>query len=413
MLGDVSLLYDDKLEYSMSIEVTEALLATALTSAFRLITLCSFIPTVMAPEAAKYPLVDAIRQSPPFDITHVPDDSWVKGKVIVITGAASGFGAGFLTRWAAAGAVVVAADINVAKGDQLVRDVQRNTGNSRLYFVHCDVTDWQSQVNLFREAVKLSPHGGIDVVVANAGIATSKGLFEDPKALDVTSPPPPDLSILNVNLTGVAYTAHLALWYLQRNPGSSAANPKCVPSETHRDRHLILMASIAGLVSLPGAALYNASKHAVVGLYRSLRSGSFVHGVRVNLICPYFIDTPLLSLMGRAILAGGRMGKVEDVVEAATRFAADPCVVGRAVSVGPKIKVKQDADGEWSLVEGEDKDAEQRAIWEIYLHDFEDSDVFQRRIVALYNRIVEIRGWTGWAQDLVAAVAYRLRSYWT
>ncbi|KAI4258900.1 MAG: hypothetical protein LQ352_001013 [Teloschistes flavicans] len=367
----------------------------------------------MAKEAAKHRLVDAIRQSPPFDVTHVPDDSWVKDKVIVITGAASGFGAGFLTRWAAAGAVIVAADINVVKGDQLVRDVKRDTGNSRLYFVHCDVTEWQSQVNLFRQAVKFSPHGGIDTVVANAGIAQSKGLFEYPQALDVTSPPPPDLSILNVNLTGVTYTAHLALWYLQRNPGSSAANPKCVPSETHRDRHLLLMASVAGLMAMPGGALYNASKHAVVGLYRSLRSSSFVHGVRVNLICPYFIDTSLVSVTGRAILAGGTIGKVEDVVEAATRFAANPRVVGRAVSVGPKLKVKQNAEGEWSLVEGEDNDAEQRAIWEVYMHDFEDADIFQRRLIAIFNRVVEIRGWTGWVQDLFAAVTYRLRSYWT
>ncbi|KAL8685726.1 MAG: hypothetical protein Q9218_007581 [Villophora microphyllina] len=367
----------------------------------------------MAQEAAKHPLVDVVRQSPPFDVNHVPDDSWVKDKVIVITGAASGFGAGFLRRWAAAGAVVVAADINVAKGDQLVRDVKRDTGNSRVYFIHCDVIDWQSQINLFREAVKLSPHGGIDTVVANAGIAEVKRTFEDPQDIDVTSPPPPDLSILDVNLTGVAYTTHLALWYLQRNPGSWPANPKCVPSETHRDRHLILMASIAGLMAMPGGALYNASKHAVVGLYRSLRSSSFVHGVRINLICPYFINTSLVTVTARAVLAGGSIGKVEDVVEAATRFAADPRVVGRAVTVGPKLKVKQDTDGQWSLVEGEDKDAEQRAIWEVYLHDWEDADIFQRRIIGILNRVVEIRGWTGWAHDLLAAMIYRLRSAWT
>ncbi|KAL8680616.1 MAG: hypothetical protein Q9186_003208 [Xanthomendoza sp. 1 TL-2023] len=363
----------------------------------------------MAQEAKKHPVGDLVRQSPPFDVNHIPDDSWLKGKVVIITGGASGFGAGFLRRWAVAGAIVIAADINVAKGDQLVRDIKTDTGNPNLHFIHCDVTDWQSQVNLFREAVKLSPHGGIDTVVANAGVAAVGEPFEEPHDLDLTNPSPPNITLLDVNLKGVVYTSYLALWYLPRNPGSSPADPKSVLSQTPRDRHLILMASVAGLMPIPGAALYGASKHAVVGLYRNMRaSGSIMQGIRVNLICPYFMDTPLLTPITRVILAGGVPGKAEDVVEAATRFAADPRVVGRAVSVGPKLKVKQDANGEWSLVEGEDEKAEQRAIWEVYLHDFEDADVFQRRSVTMMNRATEIKGWIGWMRDMIAAVSYGL-----
>ena len=366
----------------------------------------------MAQVAAKHPQGHLVRQSPPFDRDYVPDDSWVKDKVVIITGGASGFGEGFLRRWAAAGAVVIAADINVAKGDQLVREVRKETGNANLHFFHCDVTDWRSQVNLFKEAARLSPHGGIDTVVASAGIADEKHPFEDPQGLDVADPPPPNLDILDVNLKGVLYTTHLALWYLPRNPGSSPANPNCEPSKTTRDRHLILISSLAGLMPIPGAPLYGASKHAVLGLYRNLRSSSFVHGIRVNLLCPYFIDTPLLGFMARATIAGGRLGKAEDVVDAATRFAADPRVVGRAVGVYPKIRAKQEADGQWSLVEAEDQDAEERAMWEVYLYDFEDADVFQRRMVTLFNRVAEIRGWVGWAQDMLAAVVVHLRKVW-
>ncbi|CAL8576163.1 hypothetical protein XPA_002055 [Xanthoria parietina] len=366
----------------------------------------------MGQEAMKHPLGHLIRQSPPFDANHIPNDSWMKDKVVIITGGASGFGLGMFKRWAVAGAVVIVADINVAKGDQLVRDVKKATGNPHLHFIHCDVTDWPSQVSLFRETAKLSPHGGIDTVVANAGIGGGKKSFEEPSDLDLANPPPPDISILDVNLKGIVYTSYLALWYLPRNPGSSPADPKCVPIQTNRDRHLLLIGSIAGLMAIPGASLYGASKHAVVGLYRNLRASSFMHGVRVNLICPYFVETPLLTARARAILAGGVLAKEEDVVDAATRFAADPCVVGRAVCVNPKLKVKQDVGGEWSLVEGEDQDAEQRAIWEVYLHDFEDADVFQRRIIAIINRATEIRGWIGWAQDMVRALAYGLRSLW-
>lgn len=363
----------------------------------------------MAPEPGRHSLVETIRQSPPLDSSNIVDISWIKGKTILITGGASGFGAGFLKRWAAAGANVIIGDINVQKGDQIIRDLRKESGNQNLHFVHCDVTDWQSQVNFFKEAVKLSPHGGIDTVVANAGITDPFPRLESPENLDATNPPPPNLAILNVNLTGVVYTTHLALYYLPRNPGSVSADPKCDPSHLTRDRHLVLIGSVAGLLPIPSQALYGASKHAVVGLYRNLRSSSFAHGVRVSLICPYFIDTPFLGVVARAVLAGGAMGTTDDVVEAATRFTADPRIVGRAVSVGPKLKVKQDSDGEWKLVEESYAYGVEKAIWEIYPHDFEEADIFQRNMVRIINRVEVIRGWTGWMKDMLGAIKY---SWW-
>ena len=364
----------------------------------------------MAKEAVKYPLVRTTRQSPPLEFPSTVDDSWVRDKTILITGGASGFGAGFVTRWAAAGAIIILGDVNVTKGMKLVEEVKEKTGNPSIHFIKCDVTDWSSQINLFKEAVKLSPHGGIDTVVANAGIADSTLLFENPKDLDTADPPPPNLAVLNVNLIGVVYTTHLALYYLPRNPGAAAASPKCDLAQTHRDRHLLLIGSVASFVSLPGQAQYGAAKHGVLGLYRCLRSSVFQHGIRVNLMCPYFIDTPLLNAHARAILAGAVLGTIDDVVEAATRFTSDPRIVGRAVAVGPKLRVTQDEDGEWSLSEG--RQGEDRAIWEIYPHDFENSDIFQRRMVGILNRAVEMRGWIGWAGDMVGAASYALKAWW-
>ena len=364
----------------------------------------------MAKEAAKHSLVQTIRQSQPLEFPSSVDDSWVKNKTILITGGASGFGAGFVTRWAAAGAVIVFGDVNITKGMKLVDDVKEKTGNPSIHFIKCDVTDWSSQVSLFKEAVRLSPHGGIDTVVANAGIADSKLEFENPKDLDTADPPPPNLAVLNVNLIGVVYTTHLALYYLPRNPGAAAASPNCDPAQTHRDRHLLLIGSIASLISLPGQAQYGAAKHGVLGLYRCLRSSVFQHGVRVNLMCPYFIDTPMLNAHARVLLAGGPLGTIDDVVEAATRFTSDPRIVGRAVSVGPRLKVRQDEHGEWSLSEG--KQGVDGAIWEIFPDDFEDSEIFQRRMVGILNRAVEIRGWTGWAGDMMGAASYALKAWW-
>ncbi|KAL9120145.1 MAG: hypothetical protein Q9187_003303 [Circinaria calcarea] len=364
----------------------------------------------MAKPAAKHSLVQMTRQSPPLESPSTVDDSWLKNKTILITGGASGFGAGFVTRWAAAGATIVFGDVNVTKGMRLAKEAKESTGNPSVHFIKCDVTDWSSQVNLFKEAVKLSPHGGIDTVVANAGIADSTLQFENPKDLDAADPPPPSLAVLNVNLIGVVYTTHLALYYLPRNPGAAAASPDCDPRQTHRDRHLLLIGSVASFVFLPGQAQYGAAKHGVLGLYRCLRSSVLQHGVRVNLMCPYFIDTPLLSVNARFILAGGTLGIIDDVVEAATRFTSDPRIVGRAVSVGPKLKVTQDERGEWSLSEG--GHGEEKAIWEIYAHDFEDSDIFQRRMIGILNRAVEIRAWTGWAGDMIGAASYAVRAWW-
>lgn len=116
----------------------------------------------------------------------------------------------------------------------------------------------------------------------------------------------------------------------------------------------------------------------------------------------------MISTLGRVVLAGGSLGNPEDVVEAATRLVADPRVVGRALVVGPELKVEQRTDGQWSLVEGKGAAGEKKAIWEIYAHDFEDSDIFMRSILGIMNRAVEISRWTDWVRDLFAAFKYGL-----
>ena len=196
-------------------------------------------------------MMGMIRQSPPLDVDQTINETWVKGKTILITGGASGFGAAWLKAWAAAGANIIIGDVNVEKGSKLVVDIRRETSNSNLHFIHCDVTQWQSQANFFKEAVKLSPHGGIDTIIANAGIAQERPDFEEPTGLDAPEPAPPDLKVLDVNITGVMYTAHLALFYLPRNPGSSKADPNCNPAIVTRDRHLLLIASVAGILPIP------------------------------------------------------------------------------------------------------------------------------------------------------------------
>ncbi|KAF2875583.1 hypothetical protein BDV95DRAFT_278447 [Massariosphaeria phaeospora] len=352
-------------------------------------------------------MVAAIRQSPPVDVSVPYESAWVKGKTILITGGASGFGAGFVRHWAEQGATVVVGDINVEKGDVLAREVRKETGNANVHFVHCDVTDWQSQVNLFREAARLSPHGGIDTVVANAGIAGADAM-QRPQGMTDAEPPKPNFKIMDVNCTGVMYTAHLAYYWLPRNSGSDACSMDSQPGTTCRDRHLLLVGSIASLAPIAAQPQYGAAKHAVLGLFRSLRATSHPQGIRVNLILPYFIDTPIVTLGARVVLAGGAMGKVEDVVDAATRFVADSRILGRSLVIGPKVTLKQLDNGEWDLVAKGTPGSRETALWEPYAEDWEDVDAFDRNIVKVLNAVQAARGWIGWATDIVKAVGYGL-----
>ncbi len=350
-------------------------------------------------------LIGTVNQSPPIDLTTSYDPNWVRGKTILITGGASGFGAGFFRHWASLGANVVIGDIDDKRGKTLVDEVRKSTGNPHHHYIHCDVTNWQQQVDMFHQVIKLSPTGGLDSVVANAGISDPLDPpFWDPVGYDADSPKPPNLACLKVNLDGVAYTTSLALYYLKRNPGSEISDATRAPGLDRRDRHLLLLGSIASLGAIPGQPLYGAAKHGVLGMYRSLRSTAVVGGLRVNMLCPYFIDTPILEAPARLLLAGGAVGKPEDVVEAGTRLMADTRIFGRALVVGPKVKFNN--DNQWEVVSHKDPNGRETAMWEAYEEDFEIVEAFSERFVKMLNGIERARGWAGWAYDIGLAFTY-------
>ncbi|KAF1813592.1 NAD(P)-binding protein [Eremomyces bilateralis CBS 781.70] len=359
-------------------------------------------------EYAPFNLTKSIRQSPPLDFSIPYSESWLSGKHILITGGASGFGEGFARRWAAAGASIVVGDINEKLGTSTVASIRLETKNENVWFVKCDVCDWDAQVQMFKEAVRLSPHKGIDVVVANAGIAGT-----DPMQMPVVrngEVQKPNLKILEVDLIGVMYTSHLAFHYLPNNPGSLDCSVNANPENASfkRDRLLLLTGSVASLGPIANQPQYGTAKHGVLGLFRCLRGSSFVQGVRVNLLCPYFIETPIVPAEARLLMAGAAYGKVEDVVEAATRLTADSRILGRSVVIGPKVRVKQEDSGDWKFVGfGPGEGGEEKAIWEAYAEDWEDSEVFTRRMVVLLNIVQKARGWLGALSDIVKVFAGR------
>ena len=158
---------------------------------------------------------------------------------------------------------------------------------------------------------------------------------------------------------------------------------------------------------------------------RSLRSTTFEHGVRINLICPYFIDTPIIPTGARLILAGGGTGKPEDVVDAGTRLMADTRIIGRALAIGPKVTVSDDGQ----LITTKFKNGgNEKAVWECYAEDFEEVgtshfghnhynprctnkhiEAFAARFIKLINAVETARGFGGFLYDVFLAFAYPIR----
>lgn len=228
----------------------------------------------------------------PSDATFDPSN--VKGKSVIITGGASGIGEATMRAFVQAGAFVTYGDVAEEKGQRLVAEL----GEDKVAFVvcnekenpltshtnssnqHCDVLSFSSQLNLFKTALSRSPSHTIDIVLANAGIGTRDEVFTQ-GATHVTpdgdeEPLEPDLSTLQVNITGVAYTVKLALFYLPKQPTASG-----------RDRCLIITGSLASYLDHLGHPQYNASKMAVRGMMKSLRHSMPKDGMRVNLLAPW------------------------------------------------------------------------------------------------------------------------------
>lgn len=392
----------------------------------------------MAPlaSASQNRMVESIHQSPPVDCTLPYTTTTLCGKTILLTGGASGLGAAFARKWAAAGANLIIGDIADADGEALVAELRSSTDNSQHHFVHVDVTSWPSQAALFQEAVRLSPTGELDAVVASAGISdkfgtiTGKG-FENPVDLDKPNPPAPNLKCIEVNLIGVMYTAHLALFWLQQN-ATTITNTSTKDTRDSRDRHLLLIGSGAGLFALPGVPEYVTSKHGVTGLFRSLRMLSYRQGIRVNMLCPYFVDTPILPNRAVAMLAGLGLATLEDTVDGATRLMAATTaaqqeesqrIAGRALFIGPRASLLQKVLPERELTENEEAEVQDvtgevlvdedvaagkgQGVWDVYAHDYETADYFIRRYVRVLNTIAAIKGWIGFWKEFVNALFFR------
>jgi NAD(P)-dependent dehydrogenase (short-subunit alcohol dehydrogenase family) len=199
--------------------------------------------------------------------------SRLAGKVALVTGAASGLGRATARALAAEGATVVAADIDVAGA----RAVGQEIGG---HAVACDVSDLEAN----RAAVAFAARecGGLDLVHLNAGVATGCGVGEDFDLVRYRR-------AMGANLDGVVFGLHAALPALRARGGGA----------------IVATSSLAGLTGVPYDPIYAASKHAVVGLVRSLAPGLAEAGIRLNAINPGFAESAIVAPIRDALVASG------------------------------------------------------------------------------------------------------------
>ena len=190
------------------------------------------------------------------------------GKVALVTGAGAGIGRASALAFAAAGARVVVADIDIAGGEGTAEVIEHLGGES--IFVKVDVTD-ASEVNaLVAQAV--AHFGRIDCAHNNAGVlGTIAPILESPdENFD---------RVMDVNLKGVWLCLKAEIRQMLTQGGGAIVNTAS-------------SAGIKGSATLPA---YSASKHAVVGLTKSVALAYAKDGIRVNAVCPGYVDTDLLD----------------------------------------------------------------------------------------------------------------------
>ena len=250
-----------------------------------------------APTSAPLP-VDP--RTGPQSAVPVLDRFRMDGRVVVITGASSGLGAGFARAMSSAGAIVVLAARRKERLEALAEEI-RNRG-AAASTVACDVADPESCAEMV--AATMAEHGRIDVLVNNAGLGTAvPALKETPEQFR---------SVVDVNLNGAYWAAKECAAVM--GPGSSIVN----------------VASVLGLTAgfAPQAA-YSATKAAVLGLTRDLAAQwGGRRGIRVNSLAPGYFASEMTDEIPEKMLADitgstifGRLG-VQPELDAALLFLA-------------------------------------------------------------------------------------------
>ena len=234
----------------------------------------------------------------------------LSGQRAFITGGASGIGAEMARRFTREGAHVTVADVNDDGGKLVAAEVGGD-------FEHLDVTDRKAW-----DAV-IAAHDPFDIVCLNAGVSTYQHV-----AGNVSAYPFEHLDddkyerIMSINVDGVVH-------------GTRAVIPGMV---ARKSGHILVTASLAGIIAIPPDPIYGLTKHAMVGLVKSLGPALEPHGVCISALCPGFVDTPLVTDVTR------------DFIKA---FSSDVLDVSVAGDLAMRALTERIAGSQWTVSHGE------------------------------------------------------------
>ncbi|XP_061580101.1 15-hydroxyprostaglandin dehydrogenase [NAD(+)] [Cololabis saira] len=187
------------------------------------------------------------------------------GRVALVTGGAQGIGRAVVQSLLQSSAKVAVVDLNKTCGDACKAQLDAEFGDGHCVFIQCDVTDGDALTDAFQATV--DQFGRLDIVINNAGINNEKNWEKT----------------IQVNLTSLIKGTYLALEHMSKENGKEGGT-------------IINVSSMAAFLHSPHQPVYTATKHGVIGFSRAMADASAQgdYAVRINVLCPAFVDTPLL-----------------------------------------------------------------------------------------------------------------------
>lgn len=239
----------------------------------------------------------------------------MKGKTAIITGGGSGFGQETAIKLAQLGANIAIVDISAENGQKTI-DLLKKEGAEAI-FVRADVSNLEDVKNYVDETIKA--FGQIDMFFNNAGISGSgvRTLECSEDEFD---------AIVNVNLKGAFYGLKYVGNEMLKTGGGSIVNT----------------ASLGGVVGMPTLGVYSATKHAIIGLTKTIAGEYGRENIRINAIAPGTNETPMVKAFPdeaiEAMAAGvpmGRLGQPEEVADVVVFLLSDKAsyIHGSVISI--------------------------------------------------------------------------------
>lgn len=223
----------------------------------------------------------------------------LENKVAIITGGASGIGAATVELFLEEGAKVVIVDLDEEKGNALEEKLKAK--DMETFFIKANITSEEEVANIFKHT--MDTFGAVDILFNNAGI----GRVHSSHDLDYAE----WRNTVNVNLDGLFLVAREAIREMLKSGGGTIVNTS----------------SMYGWVGSPGSAAYNAAKGGVINLTRSLALEYAEKNIRINSLCPGFIDTPIIPEEDKETLASltpmKRLGTSEEMAKAVVFLASE------------------------------------------------------------------------------------------